>query len=112
MHFVSSAQPYVDPLNIRYTNAFKVKNPSATPFQHLYIGSDIPIKLKNNGLIILSPFFDNWNIDSADNKDFLPGVSSIAFPVIVQIPLQNKSLSLTLAGIPKFNSEGLKITVE
>jgi hypothetical protein len=109
MHFVSSAQPYVDPFNIRYTNAFKGKNQPATPFSHLYIGSDIPVKLKNNGLIIFSPFFDNWNIDSADNKDFLPGVSSIAFPVIVQIPLQNKSLSLTLAGIPKFNSEGLKI---
>ncbi|CAN5800796.1 hypothetical protein BH10BAC2_BH10BAC2_30870 [soil metagenome] len=107
--FASIAQPYVDPLNIRYTNAFKGKNQPATPFQHLYIGSDLPVKLKNNALLIFSPFYESWNIDSVDTKDFLPGVSSIAFPVIAQIPLQNKSLSLTLVAIPRFNSEGLRL---
>jgi len=103
------AQPYVDPLNIRYTNAFKVKDKAGTPFQHLYIGSDLPIKLRNNGLIVFSPFFDNWNIDSSDNKNFLPGVSSIALPVIAQIPFKNKNWFLTLAAIPRFNSEELKL---
>jgi len=108
-HFIVTAQPYVDPLNIRYTNAFKGKNPSATPFTHLYIGSDFPVKMKHNGLLIFSPFYESWNIDSAGNKYFLPGVSSIAFPVIVQIPLKNKSWFLTVAAIPRFNSEGLKL---
>ncbi|QEC68447.1 hypothetical protein FRZ67_14455 [Panacibacter ginsenosidivorans] len=109
IQLISAAQPYVDPLNIRYTHAFKGKNKPATPFQHLYLGSDLPVKLKNNALFVFSPFYESWNIDSADKKDFLPEVSSIAFPIIAQIPLQNKSLSLTLAAIPKFNSEGLKL---
>jgi len=106
---ILTAQPYVDPLNIRYTNAFKGKDQPATPFQHLYIGSDLPVKLKHDALLIFSPFYESWNIDSADKKDFLPGVSSIAFPVIAQVPLQNKNWFLTLVAIPRFNSEGLKL---
>src|SRR5678816_567701 len=46
------AQPYVDPLQIRYTNAFHHNN--ATPFTHLYIGSDLPFKMKRNRVIVLS----------------------------------------------------------
>lgn len=102
------AQPYVDPLNVRYTYAFKVKNKAGTPFQHLYIGSDVPIKLKNDGLIVFSPFYESWNLDSVDDKDFLPSVSSVVLPLIAQIPFKNKDWALTLAAIPRFNSEDLK----
>lgn len=108
--FVSMTQPYVDPLNIRYTNAFKGKKQPATPFQHLYIGSDLPVKLKHDALLIFSPFYESWNIDSAADKHFLPVVSSIALPVIAQVPLQNKKWFLTLAAIPRFNSQGLKLS--
>ena len=31
------AQPFVDPLNIRYTHAFEGNNPKATPFSHIYV---------------------------------------------------------------------------
>jgi len=100
------AQPYVDPLNIRYTHAFKNAEPNATPFNHLYIGSDIFFKFKNGTILLISPFFENWNIDSADNENFLPSVSSIAFPVSIIFPI-DKKWSLNLTAIPRVNGEEL-----
>jgi hypothetical protein len=66
------AQPYVDPMNIRYTKAFSNGAKNGTPFSHLYIGPDLPFKMKKNKFIVLSPFFEKWNIDSASNKNYLP----------------------------------------
>ncbi|NNV55361.1 DUF6268 family outer membrane beta-barrel protein [Limnovirga soli] len=101
-------QPYVDPFNIRYTNAFENKHRNATPFTHTYIGSDLPLQLKNKGLIVISPFYENWNIDSANNTNYLPAVSSIALPISVVIPLGKNNWSLMATAIPRFNSEGLQ----
>lgn len=105
----ASAQPYIDPLNIRYTNAFRNSNKNATPFSHLYIGPDLPFKMKKNSFVVLSPFYEKWNIDSASDKNFLPGVSSIALAVSAIFPLDKDHWSLTVTGIPRFNSEGLKL---
>ena len=101
-------QFYIDPLNIRYTNAFKNKNSNATPFTHIYVGSDLPLKLTNNGFIVFSPFYENWNIDSAADKNYLPSVSSAALAVSAIMPLDKNHWSLTITAIPRFNSEGLK----
>src|SRR5215216_8190910 len=84
------AQPYIEPLHLHYTHAFKDKNTNATPFNYLYIGSDLPVKFKNGTILLLSPFYENWNIDSAGNKNFLPPVSNIVLPVSVIFPLSNK----------------------
>src|SRR4051795_2811878 len=100
------AQPYVDPLNIRYTHAFKSNQPHATPFTHLYIGSDIPVKLKSGGILVLSPFFESWNIDSANKKNFLPVVNSIALPIEIIFPL-NKKWFLNVIPIPRINGENI-----
>src|SRR3954469_7037425 len=81
------AQPFVDPLNIRYTHAFEGNNPKATPFTHVYVGSDIPLRFKNGTILLLSPFYENWNIDSADAKQYLPVVSGIVFPAGIIFPL-------------------------
>jgi len=102
------SQPYVDPLNVRYTKAFRNKTKSATPFTYLYIGSDLPIKLKNNSYVVFSPSYENWNIDSAAAKNYLPQVSSIALPVSAIVPLNKEHWSLTVTAIPRFNSETLK----
>lgn len=102
------AQPYIDPINIRYTRAFR-SNSNGTPFSHLYIGSDLPFKLKKNRMIVLSPFFENWNIDSASNKKYLPQVSSIALALTAIIPLDKDHWSLTLTAIPRFNSEAFNL---
>lgn len=107
MIFTSAfSQPYVDPLNTRYTNAFRNKN--GTPFTYLYIGSDLPIKLKNNGYVVFSPSYENWNIDSAATKNYLPQVSSIALPVSAVIPLNKDHWALTVTAIPRFNSQAMK----
>lgn len=103
------AQPFVDPLNIRYTNAFRNPNKNATPFSHLYIGSDIPVQLKNKSIIIFSPFYENWNIDSAADKTYLPPVSSIALAVTAIIPVDSNRWSLSITAIPRFNSERLQL---
>lgn len=101
------AQPYIDLLNTRFTKAFP--NNNSTAFTHFYTGADIPLKQKNGGFIVISPAYETWNIDSA-SKDYLPDVSSIAFAVSTVIPLNKNHWSLTIAAIPRINSEGLKTT--
>ena len=100
------AQPYVDPLNIRYTYAFRNDGAFATPHQHLYIGSDLPLKLKTNTYLLLSPFYERWAIDSGSKKDIVPTVQSLALPVGLIFPLKNK-WSMTLMGIVRTNGETL-----
>ena len=101
------AQPYVDPLNIRYTGS--LLNNNALRFSHLYIGSDLPFKLNNNKLIVFSPFYEQWNIDSTYNKNYLPMVNSIAMAMSAIIPLNKNSWALTATAIPRFNSEALQL---
>jgi len=101
-----SAQPYVDPLNLRYTYAFRNNAAFATPHSHLYIGSDLPIKLKASTYLLLSPFYERWQIDSGAKKDIVPTVQSLALPVGLLFPLKNK-WSLTLMGIVRKNGEAL-----
>ena len=102
------AQPYVDLLNTRFTSSL-FSNKSATTFTHLYVGSDVPVRLKKNKLIVFSPFYDQWNIDSGGNKQYQPVVSSIVAPVSVIVPLYKERWTLTATAIPRFNSEGLRM---
>ncbi len=104
----TNAQPYVDPLNIRYTGTL-FNNKNSITFSHLYIGSDLPFKLKNSKLIVISPFYEQWNFDSASNKYFLPVVKSVALPVSAIIPLGKSPWLLTVTAIPRFNSEALHL---
>lgn len=104
--FNLQAQPYVDPLNIRYTHAFRNDGAFATPHEHLYIGSDLPLKLKENTYLLLSPYFEQWRIDSADKKELFPKMKSLSLPVGLMLPL-NKKWSLTLMGILRTNGEKL-----
>lgn len=101
-----TAQPYVDPLNLRYTYAFRNPGTFATPYNHLYIGSDLPLKLKTNTYLLLSPFYERWQIDSGSKKDIVPTVQSLALPVGLIFPLNNK-WSMTLMGIVRTNGETL-----
>lgn len=104
----SFAQPYVDLFHLRYTYAFKSKSGGGTPFNHLFIGPDLPVKLKNGGLFVISPVYEKWNIDSASNQSYLPQVSSIALALSGVIPLDKNHWSLTISAIPRINSEKLK----
>jgi hypothetical protein len=102
------AQPFVDPFNIRYTYAFKGNDPKATPFTHIYLGSDLPVRFKNGTILLISPFYENWNIDSAGTKQYLPAVSSVALPIGIIFPLNARWL-LNVTAIARINSEGLQL---
>lgn len=102
-----SAQPYVDPFQVRLLRAFHGEGSNATPFTHIYAGSDMPLRLNSGKLVVVSPSFENWNIDSAGNNNYLPAVSTIVLPVIFQLPLGGDKWTLQLGAIPRVNSEGL-----
>lgn len=100
------AQPYVDPFQVRYTNGFRNKSAFATPFTHIWAGSDIPIKLKERTYLLLSPYYEGWNIDSASKNEIVPAVNSIAIPVGAIIPL-SKKWTLNVMPIVRTNGEKL-----
>jgi len=103
-----AAQPYVDPFQVRYTYAFRPGGHSrGTPFTHLWAGSDLPIKIKNNTYLLLSPFYENWQIDSASVKNIQPTVHSLALPVGLIVPLQNKKWTMVISPILRSNGEEL-----
>jgi hypothetical protein len=104
----SKAQPYIDPLNIRYTHAFNRNNGNAVPYDHIFIGSDLPVRFKSGTILLLSPFYENWNIDSGDNKTYLPSVKSFAIPVSIIFSV-NKKWSLNVTAISRINHEDLDL---
>lgn len=106
------AQPYVDPFNIRYTYGFHNNDKTtstATPFSHVYIGPDLPFKLRKGSLFVFSPFYDRWNIDSSSDKSYLPTVSSIGLGITTIFTLDTVHWSLNVTAIPRINSQGLQL---
>lgn len=101
------AQPYVDPFQVRYTYAFRNAGSDATPFQHWWAGSDLPIKLKDRTYQLLSPYFESWNIDSADKSNVLPTVRSAAFPMGFLFPMHGSRWSMNIMPIIRTNGEKL-----
>lgn len=104
----AKAQPYVDLLNTSYTGSL-FNNSNATTFTHLYVGSDLPFQLQKNKLIVLSPFYEQWMIDSARNKHFLPTVNSVVIAISAIVPLDKNHWTLSITAIPRFNSEALHL---
>src|SRR5688572_20100351 len=99
----SISQPYVDPFHLRYTYGFKNNKGSGTPYSHIYIGPDFPLKLRNNGFFVISPVYEKWNIDSATEKSYLPQVSSVALALSAVIPLDKNHWTLTVSAISRVN---------
>lgn len=104
------AQPYVDLLKVNYLYGFRSGSQPGTPYQHLLVNADVPLKIKTGSYLVFSPFYENWSLDSATRTDAIPQVSSIGLPIVIQFPIQKNKWSLMLAVIPRFNSEGLKIS--
>ncbi|HEX6334573.1 MAG TPA: hypothetical protein VFZ78_10125 [Flavisolibacter sp.] len=102
-----AAQPYVDPFQVRYLHAFRQGSGKATPFTHLWAGSDIPLRLREKTYLVLSPYFEQWNLDSAGVSGILSPVKSLALPVGLIIPLTNSKWSLTFYPTVRTNGERL-----
>jgi len=111
LHFlivVASSQPYVDPLQIRYTHAFQNQsNSRGTPYSHLWAGSDLPIEIKSKTYLLLSPYYENWQLDSASSHKMLPSLHSAVMPIGLLLPLKNPKWLLSVTVIPRFNGEKL-----
>lgn len=101
------SQSFIDPFQVRYTYGSRNTNAAATPFDHLWTGCDLPVKLKENSYIILSPTYEQWQIDSADKKEIYPKVHSFSFPVSYVMPFQNSKWSFTIVGVPRWNGKEL-----
>jgi hypothetical protein len=101
------SQPFVDPIQVRYMNAFRSNNSETTPFTQLWISSDLPIKLKNNTYLLLSPSYEQWHIESANNQVNYPTVRSLTLPIGLIIPLEQSKWSLSIIPIVRWNGEKL-----
>ena len=101
------AQPFVDPLQVRYTLGARNAQSAATPFTHLWAGSDLPLKLKDSTYLLLSPYYENWQFDSASTKNVFPSVQSLAFPIGLILPFKHSKWSLTLMPILRTNGKEL-----
>lgn len=104
------SQPYVDPAHARYTYGFKSGSGSGTPFSHLYIGPDFPLKLRKNKFFVISPFYEIWNIDSASEKGYLPTVKGLGLATSIILPLDKDHWTLTASVIPRINGEDLDVS--
>lgn len=101
------AQPYVDPLQVRFTYGFRNGNAAATPHSHLWAGSDLPIKLKDRTYQLFSPYYETWSIDSAEKKNIVPRVQSIAFPIGFILPTKNPKWTVNILPVIRWNGEKL-----
>jgi len=101
------SQSYVDPFQVRYTYGFKNNKAQATPFTHLWAGSDLPVKLKENTYLLISPYYERWQIDSANTEKVVPVVQSIAFPVGLILPFKDSKWAITI--VPVFRTNGEKL---
>jgi hypothetical protein len=100
-----SAQPYIDLVQIRYTQSQANEDSEISSFRHLWIGSDLPIKLKDKSYLVLSPTYEEWNLDSSQINSV--SVKSFSFPVGLLLPFRNSKWSLTLLPIVRWNGENM-----
>jgi hypothetical protein len=97
----------VDPFQVRYTYATGSNKAEATPFTHFWAGSDLPIELKENTYLLLSPYYEQWRIDLDDKEEIYPTVHSLAFPLGLIVPIKASKWSLTLIPMIRWNGEKL-----
>lgn len=101
------SQPYVDPIQVRYMHAFKNSKYENTPFSHLWVGSDLPLKLKENTYLILSPYYEQWDLNQQDKSNDYPVVQSLCLPIGIIMPIENSKWSLNCLPIVRWNGEKL-----
>ena len=107
LHSELTAQPYIDPIQVRYMQAFRTPKTPATPFTHLYAGSDLPVRMKGDAILLFSPYYDQWNLDSAQTDGMYPTVHSLALPVGLIMPIKDTKWTLTVLPFVRTNGEEL-----
>jgi len=102
-----TAQPYIDPVQVRYMHGFRQAGSGASPFAHLYAGCDLPWQLGEGRLLFFSPSYELWNLDSADVKNAYPSLHSLSLPIGFVLPVRDSKWTLTFIPIIRTNGEKL-----
>jgi hypothetical protein len=101
------SQPFVDVFQLRYMNAFGNNSSEISQVGHLWAGSDLPIKLREKTYILFSPYYEQWRLDSAGQKDRYPTLQSLAFPLGILFPIGNSKWSAMVLPIARWNGKRL-----
>jgi hypothetical protein len=93
------SQPYIDPLQVRYLSGFNGSQGEVSSFSHLWVGSDLPIKLKERTYLILSPAYEQWQFEMGNAETTYPTLRGLSLPVGLITPFGESKWSLTLMPI-------------
>ena len=104
------AQPYLDIVNLKYTNSPQAglinQNKNNIKIQYYGIGTNLPIQFKNKkDAIIFSPFFEAWSSKISTNNR--QNYYSMALPVSLFKTIPYTKWSILLTGILRMNDSSL-----
>lgn len=101
------SQPYFEPLQVRHTNAFKNSQYETSLFKISEISSELPIKIKNNDYLIISPFYSNTQISLEDTDPQFPTIQSLRLPMGLLTQIGDSKWSLTFLTLIGWNGKKL-----
>lgn len=102
----SAAQPYLDIVNIKYSNSPNTgvinHNRNEIKIQYFGLSINLPIQFKNKrDVVIISPFFENWIAETKHSNT--QRYYSIALPVTLSKSIKNTAWSFLFTGILRMN---------
>ena len=102
----SMAQPFLDIVNIKYTNSPNSglinHNKNEITIQYFGVNTNLPLRFKNKkNAIIISPFFENWiaKVNASTRQHYY----SVGLPVTLSKSIKNTGWSFLLTGILRMN---------
>jgi hypothetical protein len=100
----SNTQPYIDLVNIKYTGS-PLLNPSSakTILNYANASLQLPVKLKNADIIIISPFVEKWTAEVKDEQS-RQSYYGISLPVTYLKNLKSGNSIITMA-VVRMNDE-------
>lgn len=101
------SQSYFEPLQVRHTNAFKNNQYETSLLNISEISSELPIKIKNNDYLIVSPFYSNIHISLEDTNHQFPTIQSLRLPMGLLTQIGKSKWSLTFLTVLSWNGEKL-----
>ncbi len=110
MTAVTKGQPYLDIVNLKYTNSPKAglinQNKNDILLAYFNIGTNLPVQFKNKkDAVIFSPFFETWS--SKIKNDNLQNYYSVALPVSLSKAIPYSKWGILLTGIVRMNDSSI-----
>jgi hypothetical protein len=100
----SNSQPYIDLVNIRYTGSPLLSPSSAkTILNNANVSLQLPVKLKNADVLIISPFLEKWTTE-VKNEESRQSYYGISLPVTYLKNLKTGNSLIAMAVI-RMNDE-------